>query len=76
MELIEWILQDKNLTTALNRVIANKGAPGIDNMTVEEVRDYFETNRTMIKTRIRQKEYEPSPVRRVFIPSRMARNVH
>ena len=68
MELIEWILQDKNLTTALNRVIANKGAPGIDNMTVEEVRDYFETNRTTIKTRIRQKEYEPSPVRRVFIP--------
>ena len=41
--MIEWILQDKNLTTALNRVIANKGAPGIDNMTVEEVRDYFET---------------------------------
>lgn len=68
MELIEWILQDKNLTIALKRVIANKGAPGIDNMTVEEVRDYFETNRTTIKTRIRQKEYEPSPVRRVFIP--------
>ena len=68
MELIEWILQDKNLTTALNRVIANKGAPGIDNMTVEEVRDYFETNRTTIKTRIRQKKYEPSPVRRVYIP--------
>lgn len=68
MELIEWILQDKNLTIALKRVIANKGAPGIDNMTVEEVRDYFETNRTTIKTRIRQKKYEPSPVRRVYIP--------
>ena len=41
MELIEWILQDSNIAKALEQVIRNKGAAGIDKMTVDEVKSYF-----------------------------------
>ena len=68
MELIDEILQDSNLTLAVKRVVSNQGAPGIDNMPVKDLREYFEKERTTIKTRVLQKKYKPSPVRRVYIP--------
>ena len=39
--LIEEILSEENLSEALERVISNKGASGVDKMTVYELKPYF-----------------------------------
>ena len=41
MRLIEQILEVNNVRTALEKVISNKGAAGIDGMKVEDLRDYM-----------------------------------
>ena len=43
MEIINEILQDSNLQRAIKSVKANKGAPGIDGMTVYQLEEYFTT---------------------------------
>ena len=68
MKLIERILAKSNVREALKKVVANHGAPGIDGMTVEEVRDYMNANWPSIKESILAREYRPKPVRRVEIP--------
>jgi len=68
VELIEWILQDRNIDKAIEAVKRNKGAAGVDGMTVDELEAYFAQHREEIKAQIRAGEYKPSPVRRVYIP--------
>ena len=68
MELIEWILQDENIDKAIKSVKKNKGAYGIDKMSVEELDRYFAKHREEIKSQIRDGKYKPTPVRRVYIP--------
>lgn len=68
MELIEWILQDSNIARAIEQVKRNRGAAGIDKMTVDEVKSYFAKHGEEIKTQIRNKQYKPTPVKRVYIP--------
>ena len=68
MELIERILEDKNLDSAVEAVVSNKGAAGVDKMTVYELRNYFQKHKAEIKEQIRNKKYQPQPVRRVYIP--------
>lgn len=68
MELIEWILQDENIDKAIKAVKQNKGANGIDKMTVGELDAYFALHRNEIKTQIREGKYKPNPVRRAYIP--------
>ena len=68
MRLIEVILSDENLSEAIKRVKSNKGAPGVDKMTVDEIDSYFNANREAIKKQILEKGYRPQPVRRVYIP--------
>ena len=68
MELIEWILQDRNIDEAIKAVKRNKGAAGVDGMTVDELDAYFAQHREEIKSQIREGKYKPSPVRRVYIP--------
>ena len=68
MELIEWILQDRNIDEAIKAVKRNKGAAGVDGMTVDELDAYFALHREEIKSQIREGNYKPSPVRRVYIP--------
>lgn len=68
MELIEWILQDENINKAIKSVKKNKGAYGIDKMSVEELDGYFATHREEIKSQIRDGKYKPTPVKRVYIP--------
>ena len=41
MELIKEILSEENLNEAIKRVKANKGAPGVDKMSVAKLDDYF-----------------------------------
>ncbi len=68
MELVEWILNDENIMKAIKAAKQNKGAAGIDKMTVNELDEYFLKHGEEIKAQIRAKEYKPQPVRRVYIP--------
>ena len=47
MELIEVILSKENLNRAYKKVVANKGAGGVDGVTVEELGNYIRENREM-----------------------------
>lgn len=68
MELLEKILDDKNLYNAYKQVYKNKGASGVDGVTVEELGVYLFQHKEEIKEQIRNLKYKPSPVRRVEIP--------
>lgn len=68
MELIKVILSEENLDEALRRVKVNKGAPGIDEMPVSKLDEYFKAHKDEIKTSIMEMKYKPLPVRRVYIP--------
>ena len=68
MELLEKILDDRNLYNAYKQVYKNKGASGIDGVTVEELGVYLFQHKEEIKEQIRNLKYKPSPVRRVEIP--------
>ena len=67
-ELLEKILSNDNMNLAYKRVCANKGAGGVDEVTVEELGDYIKENWGSIREQIRHREYKPQPVRRVEIP--------
>lgn len=66
-ELLEKILSRDNMNMAFKRVKANKGASGIDNMTVDELLQYLKENGEQIKESIRNGKYNPKAVRRVEI---------
>lgn len=68
MELLEKILDDKNLYEAYKQVYRNKGASGIDRISVEELEKYMYVHKEEIKEQVRNRKYKPSPVRRVYIP--------
>ena len=67
-ELLEKILSSENMNAAYKRVCANKGAGGVDDVTVEELGEYIKENWVGIREQIRRREYKPQPVRRVEIP--------
>ena len=67
-ELLEKILSKANMNTAYKRVCANKGAGGVDEVTVEELGDYIKENWDSIRNQIRNRKYNPQPVRRAEIP--------
>jgi group II intron reverse transcriptase/maturase len=67
-ELWERVWERQNLLTAVERVERNGGAPGIDGMTVEELRPYLRERWLEIRETLDQQTYKPSPVRRVEIP--------
>ena len=68
MELIEVITSKENLNRAYKKVVENKGAGGIDKMTVDELGDYIRENKESIVNSLRNRTYMPKPVRRVYIP--------
>lgn len=68
MSLIEEILSEENLSEAIKRVKANKGASGTDKMTVNQLDAYFYEHKKEIINSIMNKTYRPLPVRRVYIP--------
>ena len=67
-DLLERILSRENLNRAYKRVKANKGAPGIDGMTVEQALPWLREHREELLESIRQGKYKPQPVRRKEIP--------
>ena len=68
MKLIEKILSEENINEAIKRVKSNKGAPGVDKMTVNEIDGYFREHKEEIKNSVMELKYKPQPVRRVYIP--------
>lgn len=68
MELLEKVLDDKNLFKAYKQVYRNKGTSGVDGITVDELGRYMYLHKEEIKEQIRNRKYKPSPVRRVYIP--------
>ena len=68
MKLIEEILSEENLKEAIHRVKTNKGASGVDKMSVNQIETYFYEHKDEIIESIMNKTYKPQPVRRVYIP--------
>ena len=66
--LMERVVERENLFKALERVEKNKGAPGIDGMTVLELHEHLVKNWLHIKMELLEGTYNPKPVRRVEIP--------
>lgn len=68
MELVNEIVEARNFWEAWMSVRRNKGAAGIDKMSVDALDEYMPLHMDEIKQSICKKQYKPSPVRRVFIP--------
>jgi retron-type reverse transcriptase len=68
MQTIDVILSARNLTEASREVIRNKGAAGVDAMSVKELKPYLDKNRDELTALIRQGEYYPQPIRGKEIP--------
>jgi group II intron reverse transcriptase/maturase len=66
--LFEMVLTRSNMEAAAQQVVSNKGAPGIDGMTVDELYPYLERYYEVLVGKIRIGRYRPRPVRRVEIP--------
>jgi RNA-directed DNA polymerase len=67
-ELLGRVLERANLQRALKRVRQNKGAPGIDGMSVDEMTEHLRQHWPAIKADLLAGRYRPQPVRRVEIP--------
>ena len=67
-DILGKILDKDNLNRAYKRVKANKGAPGIDGMTIEVALLWLKEHNRELTERIQRGKYIPSPVRRVEIP--------
>lgn len=66
--LMEQILHRDNLNRAYKKVKSNKGAGGIDGMSVDELPGYLKENQKQLVQKIRDGKYKPNPARRVEIP--------
>jgi len=66
--LMEAIVDADNMRRALKRVRANKGSPGVDGMTVQQLPEFLSTHWPRLKQELLEGNYQPQPVKRVEIP--------
>ncbi len=66
--LMEQILHRDNLNKAYKKVKSNKGAGGVDGMSVDELLGFLRDNQEQLTQQIKDGKYKPNPVRRVEIP--------
>lgn len=66
--LMEKIASSANLNQAYKRVKANQGSPGVDGLTVSDLRPWLATNKDALITALLEGSYQPQPVRGVEIP--------
>ena len=66
--LMEQILHKDNLNKAYKKVKSNKGAGGVDGMSVDELLGFLRDNQEQLIQKIKDGKYKPNPVRRVEIP--------
>ena len=67
-DLMGKVVSRQNLQVALKRVRKNKGSPGIDGMTVDELPDHLRENWPALREQLLAGRYQPSPVKRQLIP--------
>lgn len=65
---LEKILESANLNAALKKVESNKGAPGVDGMRTDELRQYIIDHPGELRRVLLDGTYRPKPVKRVTIP--------
>jgi RNA-directed DNA polymerase len=65
---VAQVLEKENLQKAWKQVKANKGAPGVDTITIKEFPEYAFRHWEGIKTALLEGMYQPAPVKRVEIP--------
>ena len=66
--LIDKVWNWRNLNEAWEKVKQNRGASGIDDVSIEEFERNIEQNLNEIQRLLRQDRYKPNPVKRVYIP--------
>jgi group II intron reverse transcriptase/maturase len=66
--LMEAVVERRNLQAALKRVKQNKGSPGIDGMTVDELSEHLRAHWPSLREQLLAGTYQPQPVRRHTIP--------
>lgn len=69
-ELIKQVISDENLWNAYEKVRKNKGNPGIDGITVYELKAHMQTYYRSLKSKLLNGTYQPQPVKRVAIPKK------
>jgi len=67
-QLMEEVCERENCLQAYKRVKSNKGSPGIDGMTVEQLPGHLKEHWPAIREQLLSGTYKPQPVRRVEIP--------
>ena len=67
-QLMDAVVERENLIVALHRVERNKGAAGVDEMPVSELRPYLKEHWSRIKEELLNGSYRPAAVREVLIP--------
>lgn len=68
ISLIEKVIADENLWSAYKKVRKNKGAPGVDGVTVFRLKAHMEKYYQPLKQKLKDGTYQPQPVKRVSIP--------
>ena len=68
MELMSAVLERGNMMRAYERVLRNKGAPGVDGMTVGDLKAHLKVHWPAIREQLREGRYHPLAVRKVEIP--------
>ena len=68
LSLFDRVLDRDNLLRALKQVQRNKGAAGVDGMSVEKLTEFLKAHWSTIKVKLLKGTYSPKPVRRVEIP--------
>ena len=65
---MEQVCDPKNILRAYRRVRSNKGKPGVDGMTVQQLADWLRSNQEALTAALLDGSYQPQPVRGVQIP--------
>lgn len=68
ISLIEQVIADDNLWRAYEKVRKNKGAPGVDGITVYQLKSHMEKYYQPLKRKLKDGSFQPQPVKRVAIP--------
>jgi RNA-directed DNA polymerase len=66
--LMDKVFSERTLLASAHRVVVNKGAHGVDHVSVEEFAKYLDSNVKKLSQALRDGSYEPSAIRRVMIP--------
>jgi RNA-directed DNA polymerase len=66
--LMDKVYARENLVAAARKVIANRGGPGVDRVTVKVFEEHLDANVERLHEELRRGSYEPMPIKRTYIP--------